>query len=62
MATLTKEQIAMKKRQLIQLQEELKAVGAWPLEDDDLINVSGGIRNPVITSLPYFMRQLLSFS
>jgi hypothetical protein len=46
MATLTKEQIAMKKRQLIQLQEELKAVGAWPLEDDDLINVSGGIRNP----------------
>ena len=49
MATLTQEQIAMKKRQLRQLQDELKAVGAWPVEDDDLENVSGGVRNPFKT-------------
>jgi hypothetical protein len=49
MATMTKEQIEQKKAQLKQLTtevdrliNELKEVGAWPLDDDDLDQVTGG--------------------
>ena len=50
MATMTNEQIEQKKQQLKQLAEEAKQLkdelveaGAWPLEEDDLDNVAGGV-------------------
>jgi hypothetical protein len=50
MATLTNEQIEAKKLQLKQLAEEaeklkneLVEAGAWPLDEDDLDNVAGGM-------------------
>ena len=55
MATLTNEQIEQKKKQLKQLAEEINAIakeleeaGAWPLSDDDLNDVAGGmpVRKP----------------
>ena len=53
MENLTKEQIEQKKEQLKKLmqeanalKEELVAVGAWPLGDDDLDGVAGGLRGP----------------
>ena len=49
MATLTNEQIEQKKLQLKQLSDEMNAIvkelqeaGAWPLDDDDLDEDSGG--------------------
>ena len=49
MATLTNEQIEQKKQQLKQLSEEMNAIvkelqeaGAWPLDDDELDEASGG--------------------
>ena len=51
MATLTNEQIEQKKQQLKQLAEEAKQLkdelveaGAWPMDEDDLDKVAGGIR------------------
>ncbi len=53
MATLTNEQIEAKKQQLKQLAEEAKKLkdelveaGAWPLEEDELDDVAGGLRYP----------------
>jgi hypothetical protein len=53
MATLTAEQIEQKKQQLKQLSEEIKAIvnelqeaGAWPLSEDDLGQVAGGLSVP----------------
>ena len=53
MATITNEQIEQKKAQLKQLTtevdqliNELKEVGAWPLDDDDLDMVTGGTSVP----------------
>ena len=53
MATLTNEQIEAKKQQLKQLAEEAKKLkdelveaGAWPLEEDELDEVAGGLRYP----------------
>ena len=50
MATLTAEQIEQKKQQLKQLSEEMKALkdelveaGAWPLDEDDLDEATGGL-------------------
>ena len=50
MATLTAEQIEQKKQQLKQLAEDVKALkdelveaGAWPLDEDDLDQASGGV-------------------
>ena len=55
MATMTKEQIEQKKAQLKQLTtevdrliNELKEAGAWPLDDDELDQVNGGMRDPYI--------------
>ena len=55
MATMTKEQIEQKMAQLEQLTlkieeltNELKEAGAWPLDDDDLDQVTGGMRDPYI--------------
>ena len=52
MATLTNEQIEAKKQQLKQLAEEaeklkneLVEAGAWPLDEDSLDNVAGGLRH-----------------
>lgn len=49
MEKLTKEQVEQKKEQLVKLlkeaqvlKDELKAVGEWPLDEDDLNNVAGG--------------------
>jgi hypothetical protein len=49
MATMTNEQIEQKKQQLKQLAEEVKTLkdelmeaGAWPMDEDDLDNVTGG--------------------
>ena len=49
MATLTAEQIEQKKQQLKQLSDEMNAIvkelqeaGAWPLNDDDLDEATGG--------------------
>ena len=49
MATLTIEQIEAKKQQLKKLSEEMMAIrkeleeaGAWPLDDDELDEASGG--------------------
>ena len=55
MAIQTNEQIEQKKKQLKQLAEEINAIakeleeaGAWPLSDDDLNDVAGGmpVRKP----------------
>ena len=50
MATLTAEQIEQKKLRLKQLAEEMKALkdelveaGAWPLDEDDLDEATGGL-------------------
>ena len=50
MATLTTEQIEQKKQQLKQLAEEaqqlkneLVEAGAWPLDEDDLDEATGGL-------------------
>ena len=50
MATLTKEQIEHKKQQLKQLAEEaqqlkneLVEAGAWPMDEDELDKVAGGL-------------------
>ena len=50
MATLTNEQIEQKKQQLKQLAEEaqqlkneLVEAGAWPLDEDDLDEATGGL-------------------
>jgi hypothetical protein len=55
MATMTNEQIEQKKQQLKQLAEEVKQLkdelveaGAWPLSEDDLDNVAGGLLMPWI--------------
>ena len=52
MATLTNAQIEAKKQQLKQLAEEAKQLknelveaGAWPLDEDSLDNVAGGLRH-----------------
>ena len=52
---MTNEQIEQKKQQLKQLAEEVKALkdelveaGAWPLSEDDLDNVAGGLLMPWI--------------
>ena len=54
MATLTNEQIETKKQQLKQLAEQAKKLkdelveaGAWPIEEDELDDVAGGLRGPV---------------
>ena len=54
MATLTAEQIEQKKQQLKQLAEEMKALkdelveaGAWPMDEDELDQVAGGLRAPI---------------
>ena len=51
MATMTAEQIEQKKQQLKQLAEEVKQLkdelvkaGAWPISEDDLDNVTGGVQ------------------
>ena len=53
MATLTAEQIEQKKQQLKQLSDEMNAIikelqeaGAWPLSEDDLGQVAGGLSVP----------------
>ncbi len=53
MATLTNEQIEAKKQQLKLLAEEAKKLkdelveaGAWPLDEDKLDKVAGGVGNP----------------
>ena len=53
MENLTKEQIAQKKEQLKKLmqeanalKEELVSMGEWPLGEDDLDNVAGGLILP----------------
>ena len=50
MANLTAEQIEQKKQQLKQLSEEMNAIikelqeaGAWPLDEDKLDKVAGGL-------------------
>ncbi len=50
MENLTKEQVEQKKEQLKKLMQEAKAlkdelvaVGEWPIDDDDLDNVAGGM-------------------
>ena len=50
MATLTNEQIEQKKQHLKQLSEQINAIakelqeaGAWPLSDDELNDVAGGM-------------------
>ena len=50
MANLTAEQIEQKKQQLKQLAEEMKALkdelveaGAWPMDEDELDKVAGGL-------------------
>ncbi len=52
MTKLTKEQIESKVRRYNQLaeeaaklHEELVDAGAWPIDDDELDNVAGGIRH-----------------
>jgi hypothetical protein len=53
MATLTQEQIEAKQQQLKQLAEQAKKLkdelveaGAWPLDEDELGDVAGGLRGP----------------
>ena len=50
MANLTAEQVEQKQQQLKQLAEEMKALkdelveaGAWPLDEDELDKVAGGL-------------------
>ncbi len=50
MANLTAEQIEQKQQQLKQLAEEMKALkdelveaGAWPMDEDELDKVAGGL-------------------
>ena len=50
MATMTNEQIEQKKLRLKQLAEEMKALkdelveaGAWPMDEDELDKVAGGL-------------------
>ena len=50
MATLTTEQIEHKKQQLKQLSDEMNAIvkelqeaGAWPMDEDELDKVAGGL-------------------
>ena len=50
MATMTAEQIEQKKQQLKQLSEEMNAIikelqeaGAWPMDEDELDKVAGGL-------------------
>ena len=50
MATLTNEQIEQKKQQLKQLSDEMNAIvkelqeaGAWPLDEDELDQATGGL-------------------
>ena len=50
MATLTAEQIEQKKQQLKQLSDEMNAIvkelqeaGAWPLDEDELDQATGGL-------------------
>ena len=50
MATMTAEQIEKKKQQLKQLSEEMNAIikelqeaGAWPMDEDELDKVAGGL-------------------
>ena len=59
MATLTTEQIEAKKQQLQQLTEqvetivnELKEAGAWPLSEDDLDDVAGGLSSSYAARFP----------
>ena len=59
MATLTTEQIEAKKQQLKQLTEqvktivnELKEAGAWPLSEDDLDDVAGGLSSSFSAKFP----------
>lgn len=53
MEKLTKEQVEQKKEQIKKLmqeanalKEELVAAGEWPLDEDDLDNVAGGLIFP----------------
>ena len=53
MGNLTNEQIEQKKQLLAEKLKEMKAIydelveaGAWPLEEDELGNVAGGLRGP----------------
>ena len=53
MEKLTKEQVEQKKEQIKKLmqeanalKEELVSAGEWPLDEDDLDNVSGGLIYP----------------
>lgn len=56
MATMTNEQIEQKKSRLKQLtaevnqiMNELKEAGAWPLDDEELDEVTGGtMRSPLL--------------
>ena len=56
MATMTNEQIEQKKSRLKQLtaevnqiMNELKKAGAWPLDDEELDEVTGGtMRSPLL--------------
>ena len=50
MANLTAEQVEQKQQQLKQLSEEMNAIikelqeaGAWPLDEDELDQVAGGV-------------------
>ena len=59
MATLTNEQIEAKKQQLKQLAEESKKLkdelveaGAWPLEEDELDDVAGGLPGRPFMNFP----------
>ena len=59
MATLTAEQIEQKKQRLKQLTEQINAIvnelqeaGAWPLDEDELEQATGGLSsNPSPVSL-----------
>ena len=53
---MTDEQIEAKKQQLKQLAEEVRQLknelveaGAWPMDEDDLDNVAGGVQAGLIT-------------
>ena len=53
MEKMTKEQVEQKKEQLVKLlkeaqvlKDELASIGEWPLDEDDLDNVAGGLILP----------------
>ena len=53
MEKFTKEQVEQKKEQLVKLlkeaqvlKDELASIGEWPLDEDDLDNVAGGLILP----------------